>query len=77
MTDIASKAWEIIQSEYDRLINEGVDSTNARDLMGKDAFDLEAFSSWKPSDIQKAKNELLTYGFIEKNVLGEYRLPDE
>lgn len=77
MSDIASEAWEIIQDEYNRLINEGVDSTNARDLMGKDAFDLEAFSSWKPSDIQKAKDELLRYGFVEKNVLGEYRLPDE
>lgn len=75
MTDIADKAWEIIQNEYDRLIDEGVDPTNAKDLMGKDVFSLEAFASWKPSEIQHAKDELLRVGLVKKNVLGECKLP--
>lgn len=74
MTDIANKAWKIIQNEYDRLINEGVDSTNAKDLMGKDAFSLKEFASWNPSEVQHAKDELLRLGLVKKNVLGECKL---
>ena len=70
----SEKALDILQKEYNRLIAEGIDSENARDFLGKDAFSLEAFSSWNPSAIRQAKNELLNLGFVEKNVLGECKL---
>lgn len=70
----SEKALGILQSEYNRLVAEGIDSENARDFLGKDAFGLEAFSSWSPSSIRQAKNELLSLGFIEENVLGECKL---
>lgn len=76
MTDIAEKAWEIIQAEHDRLLNNGVDSTNAKDLMGKDAFSLDGFNSWKPSEIEHAKNELLKNKLVKKNVFGEFQIND-
>lgn len=74
MTDVANKAWEIIQNECNRLLDEGVDSTNAKDLMGKDAFSLEGFASWKPSEIQQAKDELSKQELVKGNVFGEYHI---
>lgn len=70
----SERALVILQNEYDRLISKGIDSENARDFLGKDAFSLEEFSSWNHSAIQQAKNDLLSLGFVEKNVLGEYKL---
>lgn len=72
----SEKALDILQSEYNRLISEGIDSENAREFLGKDVFSLEEFSSWSPVAIQQAKNELLKLGFVEKNVLGEYKLAE-
>lgn len=69
LSGISEKALEIMQNEYKRLIDEGIDSENARDFQGNDAFSLEEFSSWNPHAIQQAKNELLRYGFIEKKCL--------
>lgn len=74
MSDNAQKAQDILQKEYDRLIDEGVSSINAKDFQGKDVFSLEEFSSWKPSALQQAKDELLKFGFLKKNILGEYSL---
>lgn len=74
MSNNSEKALDILQSEYNRLIAVGIDSENARDFLGKDAFSLEAFSSWSPSAIQQAKNELKNLGFVEENILGECKL---
>lgn len=72
----SEKALDILQNEYNRLIAEGVDSENARDFQGNDIFSLKEFSTWKPSAIQQAKDELLSLGFVKKNVLGEYELAE-
>lgn len=76
MSYISEIALDILQSEYNRLVSEGIDSKNARDFLGKDAFSLEEFSSWSPVTIQQALNELLKLGYVEKNVLGEYKLKE-
>lgn len=76
MPNNSEKALDILQNEYNRLISEGIDHENARDFLGKDIFSLKEFSSWSPSSIQQAKNELLKLGFVEKNILGEYKLAE-
>jgi len=72
----SEQALDILQNKYNRLISDGVDHENAREFLGKDAFSLEEFSSWSSTAIQQAKNELLKLGFVEKNVLGEYKLAE-
>ena len=76
MSDISYRAYDILHKEYDRLISNGTHHINAIDFEGKDAFSLEGFSSWTPLEIETAKNELLATGLIEKDVQGNYHLPD-
>lgn len=76
MSDISRKAYDILQNEYKKLISQGVDHINAIEFNGKDAFELEEFSSWTQAEIQKAKKELLAAGLIKDDVLGSCHLPE-
>lgn len=76
MSNLADKAYNILQKEYNRLISNGIHHINAIDFEGKDAFSLEEFSSWTPSEIQRAKKELLSTGLIEDDVQGNCHLPE-
>lgn len=76
MSVISDRAYDILCDEYNRLISNGVNHINAIDFEGRDAFSLEAFSTWTPEEIQKAKTELLSSHLIEDDVQGNCHLPE-